>query len=375
MNPNQKRIKEHYDGVQDVGLDKREIMETIGIRKMNNFIKSMLINEHVFENNAVLDIGCGKGGDLKKFASIRIGKYYGLDISENSIENAKRRYRHSYIRFKADFSVGDAYNSPFCIGMCFDAISIQFSFHYAFVSQNTLRTTLQNIKNHLHPNGRVIATVPDSGVLLRRYKKYGNNYGNRFYSVNFMAPYEQILSLKSKLGIEYLFTLSNSLDSCVEYLVDMEALSNGFNEVMEQADKVRSRELVYAIFTIDSVIPVRYKVTKTLENNFQSSARDTMHNHDLVENLYKLKSDVSDDMGHFVIYDFGFYKADQSFRNVLCLFSIIPDTLKVNERVAFSTSSLQLPAMLNVAKHIPFNNANDISFEDLVRICMAHKPN
>lgn len=240
MDPNQKRIKEHYDSIQDVGLAKREIMETINIRKMNNFIKSMLINEHVPENATVLDVGCGKGGDLKKFAARKIKRYYGLDISENSIDDAKKRYQSCYFRFKADFLAKDAYNSLFHIGMDFDVISIQFSFHYAFMSLSTLRTTLQNIKTHLRPNGKVIASVPDSEVLLRRYKRYGNNYGNNFYSVNFMLPYEQIQSVSCRLGIEYTFTLSNSLDNCVEYLVDMNTLSRECNamglEVVEYVD-------------------------------------------------------------------------------------------------------------------------------------------
>lgn len=240
MDSNQKRIKEHYDNVQDVGIAKREIMETINIRKMNNFIKSMLINEHVHENAIVLDVGCGKGGDLRKFAARKIRKYYGLDISENSIDNAKKRYQSCHFRFKADFLVKDAYNSLFHIGTSFDVISIQFSLHYAFMSLNTLRTTLQNIKNHLSSSGKVIASIPDSEVLLRRYKKYGNNYGNNFYSVNFIMSYEQIQSVSCKLGIEYMFTLSNSLDKCVEYLIDMDALKKECNaiglEIVEYVD-------------------------------------------------------------------------------------------------------------------------------------------
>eukprot|EP00866_Antonospora_locustae_P002451 jgi/Antlo1/2451/1617 len=229
MDSNQKRIKEHYDNIKDVGPEKREVMETINIRKMNNFIKSMLINEHVPENSTILDVGCGKGGDLKKFAARRIRRYYGLDISKNSIDNAKKRYQSSYFKFQAEFLVRDTYNSLFHIGTKFDVISIQFSLHYAFMSMNTLRTTLQNIKNHLSSNGKVIASVPNSEVLLRRYKKYGNKYGNNFYSVNFVMPYEQIQSISCKLGIEYMFTLSNSLDNCIEYLVDMNALNEECN--------------------------------------------------------------------------------------------------------------------------------------------------
>lgn len=154
----------------------------------------------------------------------------------------------------------------------------------------------------------------------------------------------------------------------------MSTVPNGFNDVMEEADRVRSRELVYAIFTIDPVNPVNYKIVTTQKNSTQSSARDVTTKEELVTNFDSLRSQITDGKGYFIVYDFGFYKNDTSFRNVLCLFSIVPDTLKVNARVAFSTSSLQLPTMLNVAKHIPFNNVNDIVYENISRICMAHKP-
>lgn len=155
----------------------------------------------------------------------------------------------------------------------------------------------------------------------------------------------------------------------------MVTVPDGFNEVMIEADRVRSRDLVYAIFTIDPVNPLQYKMIKTLKNISQNSARDIVIKKELVKNFDSFILDISDGRGYFIVYDFGFYKQDESFRNILCLFSIIPDTLKVNARVAFSTSSLQLPGMLNVSKHISFNSVGDIQFEKVAKICMAHKPN
>lgn len=155
----------------------------------------------------------------------------------------------------------------------------------------------------------------------------------------------------------------------------MVAVPDGFNEVMSEADRVRARELVYAIFTIDPINPVEYKIVKIRKNSAQSSARDIVAKAELLSNFESFKSEISDGRGYFIVYDFGFYKHDDNFRNMLCLFSIIPDTLRVNARVAFSTSSLQLPGMLNVAKHIPFNNVGDVQFKHVAKICMAHKPN
>lgn len=240
MDENQQKITKHYESVKEVGKAKRELLKTIQIRKMNNFIKSVLINEHVRESDVVLDIGCGKGGDLQKFASRNILEYVGIDISKNSIQHAKERHRSSSIRFRAHFIESDAYGTLLTLNKLFDVISIQFSFHYAFSSMSTLDTSLRNIRSHLKTGGKLIATIPNSEVLLRRYMKYGNNYGNEFYQVRFLESCEQISSKKCRMGISYNFTLQDSLDDCIEYLVDIahlkkECKAKGL-EVMEYTD-------------------------------------------------------------------------------------------------------------------------------------------
>jgi mRNA (guanine-N7-)-methyltransferase len=41
----------------------------------------------------ILELGCGKGGDLKKWAYAGIGVWFGLDISGSSLEEALNRYK------------------------------------------------------------------------------------------------------------------------------------------------------------------------------------------------------------------------------------------------------------------------------------------
>ena len=86
----------------------------------------------------------------------------------------------------------------------------------------------------------------------------------------------------------------------------MVAVPDGFNEVMSETDRVRSRELVYAIFTIDPVNPVEYKMVKTLKNSSQSSARDVIMRKELEDNFKSFRSEISDGRGYFIVYDFGF---------------------------------------------------------------------
>lgn len=224
MESNQDEIRKHYDDIKQVGVGRRELLETINVRRMNNFIKSVMINEHVGECAAVVDLGCGRGGDLKKFGARGISEYWGVDISANSIEDAKVRYRKSMLRFRASYVVADVYHAPLALGKRFDVASIQFSLHYAFSDIGGLRTTLSNIRAHLKSRGKLIASVPNSETLLRRYARYGNFYGNSLYSVAFAKPYEEIMAQSCRLGVEYRFTLKDSVEDCVEYLVDIGTL-------------------------------------------------------------------------------------------------------------------------------------------------------
>lgn len=67
-------------------MDQRELSPIIGLKKFNNWIKSVLIGKFcdrprdygMSRGARVLDIGCGKGGDLNKWKQARISLYVGL---------------------------------------------------------------------------------------------------------------------------------------------------------------------------------------------------------------------------------------------------------------------------------------------------------
>ncbi|PRQ22146.1 putative mRNA (guanine-N(7)-)-methyltransferase [Rosa chinensis] len=48
-------------------------------------IKSVLIQLYARRGDAVLDLACGKGGDLIKWDKAKIGYYVGIDIAEGSV--------------------------------------------------------------------------------------------------------------------------------------------------------------------------------------------------------------------------------------------------------------------------------------------------
>src|SRR4051812_41824372 len=111
-------VAKHYNAMRGVGQYKRHQSVIYGVRNFNNWIKSVLINRtstcllqgtsfaesmrHMPcapENNQgtrnrdrvlrVLDLCCGKGGDLKKWLNVdhyvgQIAYYVGLDVADQS---------------------------------------------------------------------------------------------------------------------------------------------------------------------------------------------------------------------------------------------------------------------------------------------------
>lgn len=81
----------------DVGIDQRRVSRIIGLRNFNNWIKSVLITRFAHpalaastvadggggrggRRGKVLDLGCGKGGDLNKWSKARIKEYVAFGI-------------------------------------------------------------------------------------------------------------------------------------------------------------------------------------------------------------------------------------------------------------------------------------------------------
>ncbi|KAM0673137.1 mRNA cap guanine-N7 methyltransferase [Gurleya vavrai] len=223
-------VAKHYNEHKSIDKNIRKQSKIIHIRNMHNFIKSILIIKYIKNKKSVLDLGCGKGGDLKKYTNHKIDFYFGIDIAEKSVEEAKKRYLTMQNIFKADFLAQDAYGQIFNLNRKFDFISSQFSLHYAFQSEESFKTSIINISQHLEKDGYFVATIPNIYTLMRRYKNHGNNFGNDYYCVRFDKSYNEIIENGCKFGISYDFSLAEAINDCKEYLVPYSFLIEAFKE-------------------------------------------------------------------------------------------------------------------------------------------------
>uniref|UniRef100_A0A4W3JTV0 mRNA (guanine-N(7))-methyltransferase n=1 Tax=Callorhinchus milii TaxID=7868 RepID=A0A4W3JTV0_CALMI len=174
----------------------------------------------------VLDLGCGKGGDLLKWKKGGISKLVCVDIAKVSVQQCSQRYGDMKSRghsneplYAAEFITADCtkevltekYKDP---ENTFDVCSCQFVYHYSFETQEQADTMLRNACERLRPGGYFIGTTPDAYELVKRLEASETNaFGNDLYSVTFKKKGDYPL-----FGCQYDFNLEGVVN-VPEFLV------------------------------------------------------------------------------------------------------------------------------------------------------------
>ncbi|KAK4879022.1 hypothetical protein RN001_007168 [Aquatica leii] len=232
-----KIIAKHYNALEEKGVQERSKSRIFYLRNFHNWIKSMLINEYLTKIKAskkhnapvrVMDMGCGKGGDLLKWRKGNITHLICNDIAAVSLDQCKSRYVdmqnrnnrdrgniYSIENIAADFTkvrLREKYKDP---SMKLDLVSCQFAFHYGFESLLQAECAIHNAAECLQPGGFFIGTILDSNDLLARIRKAKSNaFGNGVFKVRFECD-----TYKPPLfGAKYHFNLDGVVD-CPEFLI------------------------------------------------------------------------------------------------------------------------------------------------------------
>ncbi|KAL6553436.1 hypothetical protein OROGR_007278 [Orobanche gracilis] len=243
-----KKVADHYSARTNQTLEEREASPIIHLKKLNNWIKSVLIQLYAKRGDAVLDLACGKGGDLIKWDKARISYYVGIDIADGSvmqrmenhlrpiwrpqIEDCRTRYngdadhhqRRKKFSFPARLICGDCFevrlDKVLKEDAPFDICSCQFAMHYSWSTEARARRALANVSALLRPGGIFIGTMPDANVIVRKLREAeGLEFGNSVYWIRFDEEFKnKKLKSSSPFGIKYTFHLEDAVD-CPEWIV------------------------------------------------------------------------------------------------------------------------------------------------------------
>ena len=252
------------------------------LREFNNYIKSNIIYTYCFPKNNnikldVLDIGCGKGGDINKFYHAQVKSCIGIDKDSNGIyaaaDGAISRYMKLKSKFpnypKMSFTVADAsrllnyedqlktntnmvdQNKKMLIETfgetetsknykTFDVINCQFAVHYFFENDLTWNNYCQNINKYLKPGGFLLISTLDGNLLNKSFKNsntitkyYITDEGKKEILYEIKRNYTDTNNIKKTgLAIDILMPWINS-NYLTEYIVDPLLLSK---DLLEKAN-------------------------------------------------------------------------------------------------------------------------------------------
>jgi len=130
-------------------------------RAKNYWLRTGL--EHASGCLRVLDLGCGRGGDLFKYHHAGIAHYHGLDLDGEALHEAQSRYRQLRARYRRTFSArwtqGRMEDAVFLLRNephRFDLLSCQLALHYV---SESLRHVLLSWDQLLAPGGALVVSL------------------------------------------------------------------------------------------------------------------------------------------------------------------------------------------------------------------------
>lgn len=136
------------------------------MNQYHNKIKKIYIDKTAGEN--LLDLACGRGGDLRKWKDNKNIKYVlGYDINRGSIEEAKTRLKS--LNFpkskKVSFKELDLSANILNCKTKFDTITSFFAFHYFFKNKTALKSITSSINNCSKPGTKLVLALFDGDLI------------------------------------------------------------------------------------------------------------------------------------------------------------------------------------------------------------------
>jgi SAM-dependent methyltransferase len=250
------------------------------MRNFHNWIKSILIYTHcnpTYEQDkslSVLDIGCGRGGDIMKFYYAKVSFYVGIDLNNpnliSPVNGAISRYnqlRRTHANFPRMYFIhADAgtlldYDEQvktlgpmsrqnkemitkfFSLNKDsrtqFDRINCQFALHYMMPDMTVWNNFVENINMYLKPGGYFLVTTFDAEEVL---KALGTNEKFTAYYTNSDGEQEILFEIIKKFT-----TIDDPTNIGPGYAIDV------YNALILQEENYITEYLVHKKFLEDQL--------------------------------------------------------------------------------------------------------------------------
>ena len=203
-------VARHYDKCH-----RRRQDHTLPVRRVHNFVKAVLVADHVAAGDRDLDLALGNGGEASKNVHARCGSVLGVDIAPAACERAAARM--SDVGLVGDVVCADAFGeegATIVRGLrSFDCVCCFFALHYAFASEASASQAFANAAAALRPGGTFLGIVADGDRLCARRERLGLRFGDRHHRVHFAS------ATGTAFGGAYEFTFVGAVEGVTEYVV------------------------------------------------------------------------------------------------------------------------------------------------------------
>ena len=163
-------MRAHYNRASRETSAARRKSAQLDLRKFHNALKRALFARALdlqgrARPGTVLDLACGRGGDVSKWAELGASSYAGVDIAEEALRVAQQRYAHLRGALPQQYARGDMARwraaAPCAV------VSCQFAMHYQGQSLAQLARFWAGVAAQLAPGGVAICTYTDAMAVTR----------------------------------------------------------------------------------------------------------------------------------------------------------------------------------------------------------------
>ena len=279
--------------------------ETKSLRDFHNlFVKTTLINSVSKNNNILLDLACGKGGDISKWGNANLKFVLGIDSSKDNIINrldgACARYLNYYNKMenipsmiflhgnssvniknldgiigeknkqimralygsgnKNRAELGDGIYKNFGIASNgFDIVSIQFAIHYMFQDKLSLHGFLKNVSENCKLNGYFIGTCFDGKEIFKLLASKSIEESHTIYKNSI-----KIWQITKK----YSYINFDDDETCIGYPIDIyqESINKTFREYLVNFDYLSRILEIYGFSIVPKDDLIQMNISKSVGN-------------------------------------------------------------------------------------------------------------
>jgi GR25 family glycosyltransferase involved in LPS biosynthesis/predicted NAD-dependent protein-ADP-ribosyltransferase YbiA (DUF1768 family) len=248
------------------------VTTTQGLRDFHNlFVKKMLIHSVGKTGDTLIDVACGRAGDLPKWVSRNLSFVFGIDVSQQNLENKTNGACARFLNYKKQYKqvphalfvhgnsslnirsgeamysekgaeitravfgngernadkLGKGVARQYARGASgFNLTSCQFAIHYFFENKQTFFNFMRNVAECTKINGYFIGTSYDGEALFNRLKT--SLPGE---SISIYAPGEKKMWEVTK---EYNQDEFYADDTCLGYKINVfqESINKSFHEYL-----------------------------------------------------------------------------------------------------------------------------------------------